>query len=99
MKSSILDKEPVQRVVSLLMEAEAAVEESPTSSSYGSAASNLRIIDAFDFPKFRYDPIKKLFYKYAISSGNIRVLLLTESVCFTFISSVIRYFICIFLRY
>ncbi|KAK6123610.1 hypothetical protein DH2020_042642 [Rehmannia glutinosa] len=64
LKSSILDKEPVQRVVSLLLEAEAAVEEGPTSSGYGSAASALRIIDAFDFPKFQYDPIKKLFLKY-----------------------------------
>ncbi|KAL0441154.1 UNVERIFIED_CONTAM: DNA polymerase epsilon subunit B [Sesamum radiatum] len=63
-KSSILDKEPVHKVVSLLLEAEAAVEESPTSSGCGSSASALRIIDAFDFPKFRYDPIKKLFHKY-----------------------------------
>ncbi|KAL0318658.1 UNVERIFIED_CONTAM: DNA polymerase epsilon subunit B [Sesamum angustifolium] len=65
LKSSILDKEPVHKVVSLLLEAEAAVEESPTSSGCGSSsASALRIIDAFDFPKFRYDPIKKLFHKY-----------------------------------
>ncbi|KAL2243855.1 UNVERIFIED_CONTAM: DNA polymerase epsilon subunit B [Sesamum indicum] len=64
LKSSILDKEPVHKVVSLLLEAEAAVEESPTSSGSGSSASALRIIDAFDFPKFRYDPIKKLFHKY-----------------------------------
>lgn len=76
MKSSILDKEPVHRVVSLLLEAEAAVEESPTTSGYGSAASALRIIDAFDVPKFRYDPIKKLFHKYAISFVNVRVLFL-----------------------
>lgn len=60
MKSSILDKEPVQRVVSLLLEAEAAAgEETPISS-----ASALRIINAFDFPKFQYDPIKRSFYKY-----------------------------------
>ncbi|KAH6770525.1 DNA polymerase epsilon subunit B2 [Perilla frutescens var. hirtella] len=65
LKSSILDKESVHRVVSLLLEAEAAVEESPTTSSYGSASSALRIIDAFDVPKFRYDPIKKLFHKYS----------------------------------
>ncbi|KAK4428163.1 DNA polymerase epsilon subunit B [Sesamum alatum] len=64
LKSSILDKEPVHKVVSLLLEAEAAVEESPSSSGCGSSASALRIIDAFDFPKFRYDPIKKLFHKY-----------------------------------
>lgn len=69
MKSSILDKEPVQRVVALLLEAEAAVEESPTTSGHGSAASAsaLRIIDAFDFPKFRYDAIKKLFHRYVMS--------------------------------
>lgn len=66
MKSSILDKEPVQRVVSLLLEAEAAVEESPTTSGYGSGSA-LKIIDAFDVPKFRYDSIKKLFHKYAMS--------------------------------
>ncbi|KAG6384717.1 hypothetical protein SASPL_153534 [Salvia splendens] len=67
LKSSILDKEPVQRVVALLLEAEAAVEESPTTSGHSSAASAsaLRIIDAFDFPKFRYDAIKKLFHKYS----------------------------------
>lgn len=53
-KSSILDKEPVQRVVAPLLEAEAAVEECPTTSGHGSASatSALRIIDAFDFPKF-----------------------------------------------
>ncbi|KAL8457157.1 hypothetical protein ACS0TY_034318 [Phlomoides rotata] len=64
LKSSILDKEPVQRVVSLLLEAEAAVEESPTTSGYGSGSA-LKIIDAFDVPKFRYDSIKKLFHKYS----------------------------------
>ncbi|GFS44875.1 hypothetical protein Acr_00g0092570 [Actinidia rufa] len=54
LKSSILDKEPMNRVVSLLLEAEAAtaVEESPNS-------SGLRIIDGFIIPKFRYDPVKK----------------------------------------
>lgn len=67
MKSSILDKEPVQKVVSLLLEAEAAVGDSPTTCGYGSAASALKIIDAFDVPKFRYDPIKKLFHKYDMS--------------------------------
>ncbi|KAL6583692.1 hypothetical protein OROMI_002981 [Orobanche minor] len=64
LKSSILDKEPVLKVVGLLLEAQAAVEEGPSCSGYGSAVSALRIIDAFDFPKFRYDPIKKLFHKY-----------------------------------
>ncbi|KAL5995452.1 hypothetical protein ACLOJK_025514 [Asimina triloba] len=61
LKSSILDKESVHRVVSLLLEADAAVETN-TSSSNGSA---LRIIDAFVIPKFSYDPIKKVFYEHA----------------------------------
>ncbi|XP_073294341.1 DNA polymerase epsilon subunit B [Primulina huaijiensis] len=62
LKSSILDKEPVQKVVSLLLEADAA--EGLTGSGCESAAHTLGIIDAFDFPKFRYDPIKKLFHQY-----------------------------------
>ncbi|XP_010276251.1 PREDICTED: DNA polymerase epsilon subunit B isoform X2 [Nelumbo nucifera] len=60
LKSSILDKEPVQRVVNLLLEAEAAAEENPSSSS----RSALRVIDAFIVPKFCYDPIKKVFYEH-----------------------------------
>lgn len=62
-KSSILDREPVHKVVSLLLEADAAVEENPSSSS--SSASALRVIDAFIVPKFRYDPVKKFFHEYA----------------------------------
>lgn len=42
------------------------MEESPTTSGYGSAASALRIIHAFDFPKFHYDPIKKNFHEYIL---------------------------------
>lgn len=67
MKSSILDKEPVLKVVNLLLDVDAAAEESPTTSGYGSSASALRIIDALDFPKFRYDAIRKLFHKYVMS--------------------------------
>ncbi|KAM7482881.1 hypothetical protein LguiB_007464 [Lonicera macranthoides] len=67
LKSSILDKEPVNRVVNLLLEAEAAVEETPTTpnsaSTSGSNKSALRIIDAFFIPKFRYDPVRKIFYE------------------------------------
>lgn len=59
-KSTIIDKEPVHRVVSLLLEAEAAVEE--TSDAVGSG-SVIRVVDAFLVPKFRYDPIKKQFYE------------------------------------
>ncbi|KAL6493468.1 DNA-directed DNA polymerase epsilon, subunit B [Orobanche gracilis] len=69
LKSSILDKEPVLKVVGLLLEAQAAVEEGPSCSGYGSAVSGLKIIDAFDFPKFRYDPIKKLFHKISADGG------------------------------
>ncbi|KAL6992051.1 DNA-directed DNA polymerase [Sarracenia purpurea var. burkii] len=61
LKSSILDKEPVHRVVSLLLEADAAVEESPNSSS---SSGGLCFIDAFIIPKFRYDPVKKVFYEH-----------------------------------
>ncbi|CBI15355.3 unnamed protein product, partial [Vitis vinifera] len=60
LKSSILDKESVHRVVSLLLEAEAAVEETPGAISTRSA---LRIVDAFLMSKFCYDPIKKIFYE------------------------------------
>ncbi|CAH9061095.1 unnamed protein product [Cuscuta epithymum] len=63
LKSAILDKEPVHKVVSLLLEAEASVEENPSSSC--SPASALRVIDAFDAPKLRYDPVKKIFYEHA----------------------------------
>ncbi|XP_027359268.1 DNA polymerase epsilon subunit B [Abrus precatorius] len=60
-KSTIIDKEPVHRVVSLLLEAEAAVEE--TSDAFA-AASAIRVVDAFLIPKFKYDPIRKLFYEH-----------------------------------
>ncbi|CAH9102228.1 unnamed protein product [Cuscuta epithymum] len=59
LKSAILDKEPVHKVVSLLLEAEASVEENPSSSC--SPASALRVIDAFDAPKLRYDPVRAVF--------------------------------------
>lgn len=62
LKSSILDKDSVHRVVSLLLEADAAVEESLTAST--SNRSTLRVIDAFVIPKFRYDPVKKVFYEH-----------------------------------
>nr|CAD1836352.1 unnamed protein product [Ananas comosus var. bracteatus] len=60
LKSSILDKEAVRRVVSLLLEAEAAVD--PASAAV-SSRSALRVIDAFVVPRFQYDPIKKVFYE------------------------------------
>ncbi|KAK8679142.1 hypothetical protein V6N13_144610 [Hibiscus sabdariffa] len=58
-KSSIIDKEAVHPVISLLLEAEAAGEESPSSSH-----SSIRVVDAFLVPKFRYDPIKKHFFQH-----------------------------------
>jgi DNA polymerase epsilon subunit 2 len=66
-KSSIIDKEPVHRVVSLLLEAEAAAADESPDSVGGSSASAIRVIDAFLIPKFRYDPIKKIFHEYVDS--------------------------------
>ncbi|GMH14107.1 hypothetical protein Nepgr_015948 [Nepenthes gracilis] len=62
LKSSILDREPVHRVVSLLLEAESSVGESPI--SVPNARSDLSFIDAFLIPKFRYDSSRKVFYEY-----------------------------------
>ncbi|KAK4804583.1 hypothetical protein SAY86_004400 [Trapa natans] len=61
LKSSIIDKEPVQRVVNLLMEAMAAADGTPAAVSQSSA---LRVIDAFVIPKFHYDSIRKIFYAH-----------------------------------
>lgn len=61
-KSSILDRDAIQRVVSLLLEAESAVE--PTA-SVASSRTALRVIDVFLVPRFRYDSIKRVFYEYA----------------------------------
>ncbi|XP_057762758.1 DNA polymerase epsilon subunit B [Arachis stenosperma] len=61
-KSTIIEKEPVHRVVSRLLEADAAVEESSDPCSAGGSA--IRVVDAFLVPKFRYDPIRKQFYEY-----------------------------------
>ena len=60
-QSSIIDKDAVHRVVSILLAADEAGEECPDTSTSTSA---LCIIDAFDISKFRYDPIKKIFYMY-----------------------------------
>ncbi|XP_021892680.1 DNA polymerase epsilon subunit B isoform X2 [Carica papaya] len=62
LKSSVIDKEPIKRVVSLLLEADGAtVDESPGPASSRSA---IRVTDAFLVPKFRYDLVKKQFYEY-----------------------------------
>ncbi|KAJ4812645.1 DNA polymerase epsilon subunit [Rhynchospora pubera] len=61
LKSTILDKEAVQTVIDLLLEAESAID--PTSTSVSSRTA-LRVIDAFVIPRFRYDPIKNVFYEH-----------------------------------
>ncbi|KAL4316596.1 hypothetical protein AHAS_Ahas15G0300900 [Arachis hypogaea] len=61
-KSTIIEKEPVHRVVSRLLQADAAVEESSDPCSAGGSA--IRVVDAFLVPKFRYDPIRKQFYEH-----------------------------------
>lgn len=63
MKSALIDKDAVHGVITLLLEAEAAVGES-SDGPVTTAAPALRVIDAFLVPKFRYDPIKKLFLEY-----------------------------------
>ncbi|RWW60617.1 hypothetical protein BHE74_00032381 [Ensete ventricosum] len=50
----------IRRVVSLLLNADAAVAPSAASTSSRFA---LRVIDAFVIPRFRYDPIKNVFYE------------------------------------
>lgn len=57
-KSPILDKDAVHRVISIMVAADKVGEESPNTITSTSA---LCIINAFDIPKFRYDPIKKIF--------------------------------------
>ncbi|KAG5233824.1 DNA polymerase epsilon [Salix suchowensis] len=64
-KSSILDKEPVSRVIASLLAADDAVEEDFISDgAVSSSTSAIRVIDAFLIPKFRYDPIRKQFYEH-----------------------------------
>lgn len=59
--SSIIQRDSVHRVVSLLLEADDAVDDGgPVGVSADSA---LRVIDAFLVPKFRYDPVKKHFFE------------------------------------
>ncbi|KAL8240096.1 hypothetical protein R6Q59_013451 [Mikania micrantha] len=60
LKSSVLDKEAVQRVVSMLCEAASAVEDNLGSS----LSTSFSVIDAFQFPKFCYDPIRKMFCEH-----------------------------------
>ncbi|XP_027924509.1 DNA polymerase epsilon subunit B [Vigna unguiculata] len=62
LKSTIIDKETVHRVVSQLLEVEADVEDSSDPGT--STSSALRVVDAFDFPKYKYDTIRKQFYEH-----------------------------------
>ncbi|XP_024023534.1 DNA polymerase epsilon subunit B [Morus notabilis] len=68
LKSSIVDKDAVRAVVSLLLDAEAAVDgddEASAAAPNGPVSpSSIRVIDAFLVPKLRYDSIKKLFYEH-----------------------------------
>uniref|UniRef100_A0A0D9X8Q2 DNA polymerase II subunit 2 n=1 Tax=Leersia perrieri TaxID=77586 RepID=A0A0D9X8Q2_9ORYZ len=62
LESSILDRDAVRRVVSLLVEAEEAVDAASPAAT--SARSALRVVDSFVVPRFHYDPIKKVFYEH-----------------------------------
>lgn len=61
LKSAILDKATIHKVVSLLLEADEAVDPCVPTSSDRAA---LRVINAFVVPRFRYDPIKRVFYEH-----------------------------------
>lgn len=60
-KSAIIDVEPVQRVVNLLLEADAAEETFDTFAS--SSSSAIGVIDVFLVPKYKYDAIRRIFYQ------------------------------------
>lgn len=64
----------MHRVVALLLEAEAAVDDDDVDNEAtggpSSSSSAIRVVDAFFVPKFRYDPIKKIFYEYVVSPSS-----------------------------
>ena len=66
----------MHRVVTLLLEAEAAVDndvdDEATGGPSSSSSSAIRVVDAFFVPKFRYDPIKKIFYEYVMSPSPLQ---------------------------
>ena len=66
----------MHRVVTLLLEAEAAVDDDEATGGPSSSSSAIRVIDAFFVPKFRYDPIKKIFYEYVMSLSPLKKILL-----------------------
>ncbi|KAJ0496018.1 putative DNA-directed DNA polymerase [Helianthus annuus] len=59
-KSSVLDKESVQRVTSVLLEAGSAVDDNP----YTHMSTSFSVTDAFDIPRYRYDLIRKMFWEH-----------------------------------
>ncbi|KAK7380120.1 hypothetical protein VNO78_32543 [Psophocarpus tetragonolobus] len=61
LNSTIIDKETVQHVVSLLLEADDAM---PESSDAAATTSAICVIDAFLIPKYKYDTIRKQFYEH-----------------------------------
>ncbi|XP_068307001.1 DNA polymerase epsilon subunit B [Pyrus communis] len=58
------DKETVHRLVTKLSRADAAVYDGDDDGGGSTSEPDWHIIDAFKVPKFRYDPIKKSFYKH-----------------------------------
>jgi len=61
-KSAIIDVEPVQRVVNLLLAADGMEETTDMFAS--SSSSAIGVIDVFDIPRYKYDPIRRNFYQY-----------------------------------
>lgn len=66
-QSSIIHKDAVHRAVSVLLGADEVGKQSPDTITSTSAP---RIIDVFGITRFRYDPIKKIFYQYVSSSSS-----------------------------
>lgn len=66
MKSLIIDKDAVHAVVTLLLEAESAVDDDTNPNANAATTSAIRVVDSFLLPKLRYDPIKKRFYQYVL---------------------------------
>ncbi|XP_052722973.1 DNA polymerase epsilon subunit B isoform X2 [Vigna angularis] len=62
LKSTIIDKETVHRVVSQLLEVEADMEDSSDAGT--STSSAIRVVDAFLVPKYKYDTVRKQFYEH-----------------------------------
>ncbi|KEH26806.1 DNA polymerase epsilon subunit B [Medicago truncatula] len=62
LKSAIIDVEPVQRVVNLLLAADGTEETNDMFAS--SSSSAIGVIDVFDIPRYKYDPIRRNFYQH-----------------------------------